>query len=256
MYDMNGHVAIVTGASSGIGRAAALKFAAEGCKVAAVARSSEKLNELAGESASLPGEIKPIAADITTVDGIARAIDETVAAFGGIDILVNAAGIIKNGTIETTTAQDWDDLMNLNVRAPFLLIQKAMPHLVERKGNVVNVSSVNGLRAFPGVLAYNASKAALDQLTHCVALEVASKGVRVNAVNPGVTVTFLHRTSGMNDEAYAKFLEHSKTTHPLGRVGQPEEIADLILFLASPKAGWITGGSYSIDGGRGQTCLR
>jgi NAD(P)-dependent dehydrogenase (short-subunit alcohol dehydrogenase family) len=137
-----------------------------------------------------------------------------------------------------------------------MLTQKAMPYLIDRKGNVVNVSSVNGVRAFPGVLAYCSSKAALDQLTHCVVLEVASKGVRINAVNPGVTLTQLHRTSGMDEEAYAKFLERSTTTHPLGRVGKPEEVADLIYFLASPKAGWITGGSFAIDGGRGQTCLR
>ncbi len=93
-------------------------------------------------------------------------------------------------------------------------------------------------------------------MTHCIALEVASKGVRVNAVNPGVTVTSLHRTGGMNDEQYAAFLEHSKTTHPLGRVGAADEVADLIFFLASPKAGWITGISCPIDGGRHQTCAR
>ena len=133
---------------------------------------------------------------------------------------------------------------------------RAMPYLIERKGNVVNVSSVTGIRAFPGILAYCSSKAALDQLTHCVALEVASKGVRVNAVNPGVVVTHLHRTGGMNEQAYAGFLEHSKETHPLGRVGTPDQVADLIYFLASPQASWITGGSYSIDGGRHQTCAR
>jgi NAD(P)-dependent dehydrogenase (short-subunit alcohol dehydrogenase family) len=106
------------------------------------------------------------------------------------------------------------------------------------------------------VLAYCVSKAALDQLTRCVALEMAPKGVRVNSVNPGVTLTQLQRTSGMDEETYQAFLERSKTTHPLGRVGRSEEVADLILFLASPRAGWITGASYSIDGGRGQTCLR
>jgi len=254
--DMKGKVAIITGASSGIGRATALKFAAEGCKVAAVARTTVKLDEVVAEAAPLGGEIRPITADVTSTADVARVIEETVSAFGGIDILVNAAGILKSGSIESTSLEDWDRMMSINIRAPFLLTQKTMPYLIARKGNVVNVSSVNGIRAFPNVLAYCASKAALDQLTHCVALEVADKGVRVNAVNPGVTLTHLHRTSGMDEEAYSKFLERSKTTHPLGRVGRPEEVADLIFFLASPRAGWITGGSYAIDGGRGQACLR
>ena len=256
MDEMKGKAAVITGASSGIGRATVLKFAAEGAKVVAVARREARLAEVVAEAASLGGEVKPIAADVTSTADIARVVEETVSAFGGIDVLVNAAGILKSGSIESTSLEDWDYLMNINVRAPFLLTQKAMPYLALRKGNVVNVSSVNGVRAFPNVLAYCVSKAALDQLTHCVALEVAPNGVRINAVNPGVTLTHLHRASGMDDEAYSKFLERSKTTHPLGRVGRPEEVADLIFFLASPKAGWITGGSYAIDGGRGQTCLR
>jgi NAD(P)-dependent dehydrogenase (short-subunit alcohol dehydrogenase family) len=106
------------------------------------------------------------------------------------------------------------------------------------------------------VLSYCISKAAVDQLTRCAALELAAKGVRVNAVNPGVVRTNLHVNAGMSNEAYEAFLERSKTTHPLGRVGKPEEIADLILYLASSKAGWITGGTFEIDGGRAQTCAR
>jgi len=253
---MSGKVVIVTGASSGIGRECVLKFAAAGCKVVAVARSQDKLGQLVDQTGALEGQVRPVVADLTRDADIPRIVSETVSAFGGIDILVNVAGVLKNGTILNTSSQDWDHLMNVNVRAPFLLMREAMPYLIERKGNVVNVSSLNGQRAFPGVLAYCASKAALDQLTHCAALEVAEKGVRVNAVNPGVTLTNLHRNSGMQEDAYAGFLERSKSTHPLGRVGRPEEVADLVYFLASPKAGWITGVSYAIDGGRGQTCLR
>jgi NAD(P)-dependent dehydrogenase (short-subunit alcohol dehydrogenase family) len=253
MDEMKGKVALVTGASSGIGKATAVKFAEAGVKVAAVARRIEMLESL---SAGASGEMLPIAADITLPHEVDRVIAKTVEAFGGIDILVSAAGILRNGTVETTSLDDWDDLMNLNARAPFYLMKKAMPYLIERKGSVVNVSSVNGLRAFPGVLAYCVSKAAVDHLTRCAALEVASKGVRVNSVNPGVTLTNLHLSSGMDEEGYKAFLERSKSTHPLGRVGTPEEVADLIFFLSSPKAGWITGANYSIDGGRGQTCLR
>ncbi len=256
MEEMQGKVALITGASSGIGRATGIKFAAAGARVALVARRADRLAEVAGEIRASGGECRTIAADVTKPPDVARAVAETVAAFGGIDVLVNAAGIIATGTIENTRLEDWDRVFDVNVRAPFDLAQRALPHLIERKGNIVNVSSVNGLRAFPGILAYNASKAALDQLTHCAALELAAKGVRVNAVNPGVTVSGLHRTGGMSEEAYAAFLEHSKTTHPLGRVGSPDEVAELIMFLASPRAGWITGISCPIDGGRSQTCAR
>lgn len=256
MEEMTGKVVIVTGASSGIGRAAAVRFGAEGAQVAIVARRLDKLQETARQIEARSGGSTLIAADVTREAGIERVVDETVKAFGGVDIVVNAAGILANGTIENTKLADWDYMMNINVRAPFYLIQRATPHLIERKGNVVNVSSVTGIRAFPNLLAYCASKAALDQLTHCAALELAPKGVRVNAINPGVVVTQLHRTSGMEADKYSQFLEHSKTTHPIGRVGTAEEVAELIYFLASPRAEWITGGSYSIDGGRHQTCLR
>jgi len=256
MDEMKGEVVIVTGASSGIGRAAALKFASEGASVALVARSGDKLAQAVQAIEASGGEAHAIVADVTREVDVERVVRETVETFGGIDVLVNAAGIIATGTVETTALEDWDYMMNVNVRGPFYLMQCAMPYLVERQGNVVNVSSVNGIRSFPGVLAYCVSKAAVDQLTRCAALEVASKGVRINSVNPGVTVTQLHRSGGMDEEAYAAFLEHSKTTHPLGRVGQPEEVAELIYFLASPKAGWITGSSHLIDGGRGQTCAR
>jgi NAD(P)-dependent dehydrogenase (short-subunit alcohol dehydrogenase family) len=135
-------------------------------------------------------------------------------------------------------------------------MRAAMPHLLERRGAVVNVSSVTGIRSFPNVLAYCVSKAAVDQLTRCAALEVAAKGVRINAVNPGVVVTNLHRRSGMDETKYAAFLEHSKDTHPIGRPGGPEEIAELIAFLLSPGSGWITGETIAIDGGRHLTCAR
>jgi NAD(P)-dependent dehydrogenase (short-subunit alcohol dehydrogenase family) len=256
MKEMQGQVAIVTGASSGIGKATAIKFATEGAQVVLVARHIDSLDLVAKEIQANGGTCRAIAADVTQESEIERIVRETVTTFGGIDVLVNAAGIIGNGTIENTQLSDWDYMFQINVRSPFYLMQCAMPHLVERKGNVVNVSSVTGIRAFPNVLAYCASKAAVDQLTHCAALEMASKGVRVNAINPGVVVTHLHRTGGMSEQTYSDFLERGKTTHPLGRVGDATEVADLIFFLASPKAGWITGVSMPIDGGRHQTCAR
>jgi NAD(P)-dependent dehydrogenase (short-subunit alcohol dehydrogenase family) len=197
-----------------------------------------------------------LAGDITDETFRKNLVESCIDKLGRLDVLVNAAGIIASGTIETTKLADFDYMMDLNLRSVFHLMQLALPYLCETKGNIVNVSSVTGLRAFPGILSYCVSKAGVDQLTRAAALELAAKGVRVNAINPGVIQTNLHRRSGMDEEAYRKFLEHSKTTHPLGRVGQPEEAADLIVFLASDKAGWLTGLTCSIDGGRQLTCAR
>jgi NAD(P)-dependent dehydrogenase (short-subunit alcohol dehydrogenase family) len=246
----------ITGATSGIGKATALRFAQAGANIAAVGRNETELKSLEQDLLDLDVRCVPICADLARDDSADMALAQAIAVLGGIDILVNAAGHISNGTIETTTTEAWDAMLNINLRSVFLLMQKALPSLIERRGNIVNVSSVTGLRAFPGVLAYCVSKAGLDQLTRCAALELAAKGVRVNAVNPGVVITEIHKRGGMNNEQYAAFLEHSKSTHPLGRVGKPEEIADLIAFLASDRASWITGATYSIDGGRAQTCAR
>ena len=248
--EFDGKVAIVTGATSGIGMATAFRFAEQGARVAAVGRKKEILSKVQRQN------IRTYSVDLTNEKETSTFAGRALEDFGGVDILVNAAGIIANGTIENTSLADYDLMMNINVRSVLQLTQLVLPSIIERKGNIVNVSSVTGLRAFPNVFAYCVSKAAVDQLTRCAALELAPKGVRVNAVNPGVVRTNLHLNSGMNEDNYAAFVDRSKTTHPLGRIGQPEEIADLILFLASSKAGWITGTTYSIDGGRAQTCAR
>ena len=171
-------------------------------------------------------------------------------------ILINSAGIIASGSIEDTSMEEYDEMMDINLRSVFHLIQLAIPHLEVRNGNIVNVSSITGTRVFPGIIAYCISKAGVDQLTRAAALELAVKNIRVNGINPGVVETNLHLRSGMNSKKYKEFKEHGKTTHPLGRIGQPEEIANLITFLASEKANWITGVTYSIDGGRQLTCAR
>jgi NAD(P)-dependent dehydrogenase (short-subunit alcohol dehydrogenase family) len=255
-HQFAGKVAFVTGATSGIGRATAFAFAKAGAQLACLGRKADALKELGDELTELGTDVLTLAADVSNESESQAAVSKAIEKFGGLDILVNAAGHIANGTIENTTLKAWDEMLNVNVRAIFCLMQRVLPSLIERRGNIVNVSSVTGLRSFPGVLAYCVSKAALDQLTRCSALELAAKGVRVNAVNPGVVITEIHKRGGMNDDTYANFLEHSKSTHPLGRVGRPEEIADLILFLASEQATWITGATYSIDGGRAQTCAR
>ena len=249
-------IAVITGASSGIGRAAAARFGRDGAAVLAVGRKAAALAEVAQEVERAGGRCVPFEADVTAAGAPDAIVAQAVQAFGGLTTLVNAAGIIATGTVENTPDAAWDEMLDINLRAPFRLMRAATPHLVASRGSIVNVSSVTGLRSFPGVLAYCVSKSGLDQLTRCAALELAAQGVRVNAVNPGVTVTNLHRRSGFNEENYAAFLERSKQTHPLGRAGEPEEIADLIAFLASEQAGWITGETISIDGGRHLTCAR
>ncbi len=253
---MDEKVVVVTGASSGIGRAAALLFAENGAKVVAVGRNEKELNALRDEANGKKGSIKIYLADIRENEQIKGLFEFVINNFNQLDALINVAGIIANGTIETTTLDDWDEMFDINLRVVFNIMQKSVPHLEKTRGNIVNVSSVAGTRAFPNILAYCISKAGVDQLTRCSALELAPKGIRVNAVNPGVVVTNLHKRGGMEDAKYANFLDHSKTTHPIGRVGEPEEVAELIYYLASEKAGWITGATYEIDGGRAQTCAR
>jgi NAD(P)-dependent dehydrogenase (short-subunit alcohol dehydrogenase family) len=251
-----GKTVIVTGATSGIGRAAAEAFGRDGASTVLVGRHEQELTEAVAAVREAGAQAVACRADLTADEAPQRIVDAALEAFGQIDVLVNAAGIIASGTLEKTTDEIWDTMMAVNLRAPFRLMRAAAPHLTARKGAVVNVSSVNGLRSFPGVLAYCVSKAGVDHLTRCAAIEMAPLGVRVNAVNPGVTVTNLHRRSGMGEPQYAAFLERSKETHPLGRPGQPDEIAALILFLASDRAGWMTGETIPIDGGRHLTCAR
>jgi NAD(P)-dependent dehydrogenase (short-subunit alcohol dehydrogenase family) len=249
-------VVLVTGATSGIGRAVALRFAESAARVVAVGRNPEALREVGDAIKSAGGEPLTVAADVTKDEDVRHLIEHALKEFERLDVLVNAAGHISTGSIADTSLAAWDKMLDVNLRAVFHLMQLATPHLIETQGNIVNISSVTGLRSFPGVLAYCVSKAGVDQLTRCAALELAPKNVRVNAVNPGVVVTEIHKRGGMGEEDYQNFLERSKTTHPIGRVGQPSEVAELVFYLASEKASWITGATYSIDGGRALTCAR
>lgn len=249
-----GKVVLITGASSGIGEATAFRLAKQGALLSLNGRNLTNLQTLALEIDVDKHLI--VAGDITKENDAQKIVDKTIKKYGKLDVLINNAGILESGTIETTSLEQYDRVMNTNVRSMYHLTMLAVPHLIKTKGNIVNVSSVNGIRSFPGVLAYNLSKAAVDQFTRCVALELASKSVRCNSVNPGVTITNLHKTGGMSAEAYAKFLEHSKTTHALGRPGNAEEIASTIEFLASDAASFITGASIPVDGGRHAMCPR
>jgi len=248
-------VLLVTGASSGIGRACARALGREGARVVAAGRRRERLDQVitgirddGGEAVAVTGDVRD---EATCRDWVA----EAVARYGRLDGLVNAAGVLGSGSVIETAADEWDRMMDTNVRSIYLLTRAAAPELIQRKGSVVNLSSVAGLRPYAGLAAYCVGKAAVDMYTRVAALDFAPHGVRVNAVNPGVVVTELHTVTRAVPD-YPAFLERSKTTHPIGRVGQPEEVATLVLFLLSDEAGWITGVTYSIDGGRALASAR
>lgn len=257
MKRLTGKRALVTGATSGIGRAIALRFAAEGASLAITGRRRERLGETAEQARLAGAEVVTIAAEHTRGEDNQRAVDEAVQGLGGLDVLVNAAGVIGNDSlVDDPRPDEWRRILDCNLEAVYDLTRRTAPHVVAgRGGSILNVSSVAGLRPYPTLLSYCVSKAALDMMTQCLALELAPRGVRVNAICPGVVVSELHTTSGAVAD-YAAFLERAKSTHPLGRPGQPEEIAALAAFLVSDEAGWITGGLHSIDGGRALTSLR
>lgn len=245
-----GKTALVTGASSGIGRACARALGAEGARVALAGRRRARLDEVAKELAATGVETLVLEGDVREEAKCAawvRAIDER---FGAIDALVNAAGVLGNGSVMETTTAEWRRVMDTNVDALFFMTRAAAESLKRTKGAIVNVASVaGGVRPYPGLVAYCVSKAAVDMLTRCSALDLAPFGVRVNAISPGVVVTELHTvTKAVAD--YPAFLERGKATHPIGRVGNAEEVASLVLYLLGPDAGWITGADVSIDGGR------
>jgi len=257
MSEFRDKVVLITGASSGIGAGTAVHFGRLGAKLSLVGRDKNKLEGIA-ESCRTAGSTDVLVGihDLSIESECVKSVSETISHFGKLDVFVNSAGILVQGSILTLSLEEYDRCMNINTRAAFILTKECIPHLIKSQGNIVHVSSVTGLRAFPGVLAYNMSKASVDQLTRTVALEVAEKGIRVNAVNPGVIVTEVHKRAGMTDDAYKAFLDHSKTTHAMGRVGSVEEVASTIEFLASSKSSFITGQTLPVDGGRSIMCPR
>lgn len=249
-------VALVTGGSSGIGRAVALELSGLGAAVVVTGRRPEPLTAVAAEIEKGGGRALAVPGD-TRDEGHAReAVARSVEAFGRLNVLVNNAGVIGSGPLAETTTQEWDRIVEIDLKGPFLFARAAIPHLKGAEGAcIVNVSSVAGRRPFVGIGPYCVAKAGLDRLTECLALELAPHGIRVNAINPGVVRTNLHNASQAVDD-YDAFLERSRETHPLGFVGEPRDAAALVAFLATDQSRWITGGLFPLDGGRGLTSLR
>lgn len=252
-------VVLITGASSGIGAETALEFSKQEASVVLTGRNKQNLEKVAKQCEELsPKGLKPliVIADMNKESDVENIIKSTIDNFSKLDVLVNNAGVLESGSIESTSLDQYERVMNTNVRGPYHLTMLATPHLLKTKGNIVNVSSVTGLRSFPNVLAYCMSKSALDQFTRCVALELAPKGVRVNAVNPGVITTGLHMKSEMNEQQYEEFIRKCADTHAIGRAGDAKEVASVIVFLSSDAASNITGATLPVDGGRHAMCPR
>jgi NAD(P)-dependent dehydrogenase (short-subunit alcohol dehydrogenase family) len=254
--ELEGRVALVTGATSGIGRAVARDLAARGARLTVTARRPELLDGLVEEIRAEGGEALGVSGDVRDEEHAAEAVVRTLEAYGRLTILVNNAGVIGAGPVEATDTAEWERIIDTDLKGPFFFCREAIPHLkAERGSSIVNVSSVTGRRPYANIAPYCVAKAGLDMLTECLALELAPHGVRVNAINPGVVVTNLHKATNTVPD-YDAFLARSRETHPLGFVGEPRDAAELIAFLVSDRARWITGGLFPLDGGRALTSLR
>lgn len=240
---LEGKVAIITGATAGIGRACALLFAKEGAKVVAAGRNVEKGTSLVEEIKAAGGEAVFVPTDMKKEEDMDKLIQGAIDAFGKIDILYNNAGIAYSAPLAQYEQSKWDELIEVNLRAPYIMCKKVIPYLIETKGNILNTSSISGLKAQHNGYAYNASKTALIRITEILALEFAPQGVRVNAICPGVTKTDILSTVAPEQ------MKQLEASIPMGRLGQPEEIAKASVFMVSDDASYMTGQSIAIDGG-------
>ncbi len=244
MAGLDGRVALVTGASQGIGRAIALELAKAGATVALVARNEAKLAEVKAEIENAGGKTEAFALDVSNEDAIKAAAKEIVAKLGAVHILVNNAGVTRDTLMLRMKTSDWDDVLDTNLKGAFLLTQALLqPMMKARWGRVINISSVNGELGAPGQANYSASKAGLIGLTKSMAREFASRGITVNAVAPGFIET--NMTHVLTEEQKAAMLG----AVPLGRAGTVTDIAAAVRFLASEEAGYITGHTLDVNGG-------
>lgn len=239
-------VILITGAGAGIGAETAKHFAKLGGHLAIVDCNFERLNAVAKEiieTGSHPPLV--IVADVT--DDPAHIISETIEHFGELNILINNVGIVIRQSLTNLDMNVYDRVMNINVRSVVALTRLAIPYLKATKGNIVNVASVAGILASPQLLAYSMSKAAINQFTKCIAVELGPKGIRVNAVNPGITNTSMLNSIPIDERD--DMVTFFRQSYPLQRIGEPNDVTRLIAFLASDEANFITGSLYNVDGG-------
>jgi 3-oxoacyl-[acyl-carrier protein] reductase len=242
--DLGGQVAIVTGASQGLGRAIAETLAAAGAATALVARSADKLEAVAAGIRAAGGTAEPFPCDVSQADAVQQVVEAVVEKLGRLDILVNNAGITRDTLLPRMGDEEWDDVLATNLRAPFLFMRAASrPMMQQRYGRIVNVASVSGLIGNPGQANYSASKAGLVGLTKTVAKELAGRKITVNAVAPGFIASDMTAALG------PALLDEVKKRVPAKRLGEAWEIAEAVLFLTAPSSGYITAQTIVVDGG-------
>jgi len=242
--DLTGQVAIVTGASQGLGRAIAETLAAAGAATAVVARSADKLEAVAAGIRAAGGTAASFPCDVSRGEAVQQVVEAVVEKFGRLDILVNNAGITRDTLLPRMGDEEWDDVLATNLRAPFLFMRAvSRPMMQQRYGRIVNVASVSGLIGNPGQANYSASKAGLVGLTKTVAKELAGRKITVNAVAPGFIASDMTAALG------PALLDEVKKRVPAKRLGEAWEIAEAVLFLAAPSSGYITAQTIVVDGG-------
>jgi meso-butanediol dehydrogenase / (S,S)-butanediol dehydrogenase / diacetyl reductase len=240
-------IALITGAGTGIGRACALAFAREGARVALVGRRKARLDHVTKECGN--GAL-PIAADVSNREEIERIIEKTVSHFGRVDVLVNNAGILVQGTAETLSEEDWDRMFNTNVRGVWLLSRAALASMRKAGGgSIINISSVLGLVGARKRAGYAATKGAVTLLTKCMAIDHAADKIRVNCICPAFVETELTEAVMSEAKDPEKARQERVAMHPIGRLGMPEDIAGMAVYLASDESSWVTGAALTVDGG-------
>jgi len=253
MASLKGKAVIITGASSGMGAAAAVGFAKLGCLIAINGRNAENLNktkQAAIQAGAKEDQVVSVIGDVTEHSVLEKLVNETVKKFGKVDVLINNAGMsTANASVVKGPLEEYDKIMNINVRSIVDLTKLAIPHLRKSRGTIINISSVAGLRPSP-LTYYGMSKACVDQFTQCLALELAGDGIRVNAINPGFIKSNFRVNMGMDKNTDTALADKIMCqTHALGRVGEANEVVDAMIFLASEQSAFITGQLLKVDGG-------
>lgn len=248
-----GKVAVVTGAGAGIGRAVALRLATEGAQVAVLDRDEPAATDTVAAIERDGGRAAPFAVDVSSADAVRTGIDAVVEAFGGIDVLVNNAGVVRYGVVTEFSVEDWDLVIDTNLKSVFLTAKYAIPSMRSRGGGaIVNTASTQAFASQPMVAAYSASKGAVVAMTRTLALDHAADGIRVNCICPGSVETPMLRYGAelLGDAADpGTTMQQWGHQHPIGRLIQPDDVARLVAFLASDDAAVITGAPYLVDGG-------